>query len=99
MNDKTRRKNSGECSKKTPKQQQTPENLPQMFQKKAKTTTNAGKSPANVPKKKAKTATFSGEKTPANVPKNGQNARAGNALATELARKVHWTFRLSKLTL
>ena len=51
MNDKTRRKNSGKCSKKTPKQQQTPENLPQMFQKNTKTATNAGKSPANVPKK------------------------------------------------
>ena len=58
MNDKTRRKNSGECSKKTPKQQQTPENLPQMFQKKAKTTTNAGKSPANVPKKRPKQQHF-----------------------------------------
>jgi len=43
------RKNSGKCSTKPPKQQQTPEFFPQMFQKKAKTTTNAGVFPANVP--------------------------------------------------
>ncbi len=47
-----RRSFSGKCSKKRPKQQQTPEKkLPQMFQKPAKTTTNTGVFPANVPKK------------------------------------------------
>ncbi len=45
-----RRKNSGECSTKTQKQQQTPGIFRQMFHKTAKTTTNAGNFPANVPK-------------------------------------------------
>ena len=49
-----------------------------MFQKTAKTTTNAGDYPAN-------------------VPKNGQNARADNALATKLALEVPRTSNLSKL--
>ena len=50
QNNNKRRKFSRKCSTKTPKQQQTPEILPQMFHKNAKTTTNAGDFPANVPK-------------------------------------------------
>ena len=49
---KTRRKNSGKCSKKQPKQQQTPGIFRRMFQKMAEVATNAGeKTPANVPHK------------------------------------------------
>ena len=43
QNDNKLQEFSGKCSKKTPKQQQTPEILPQMFQKTAKTATNSGK--------------------------------------------------------
>ncbi|WP_165846071.1 hypothetical protein [Gardnerella vaginalis] len=46
---KTRRIISGKCSIKSPKQQQTPEILRQMFHKFTETTTNAGDFPANVP--------------------------------------------------
>ncbi len=51
-----------------------------MFHKLAKTTTNAGDYPAN-------------------VPKNGQNARADNALATKLALEVPRTSNLSEFPL
>ena len=43
------RRLSGKCSKKQPKQQQMPGIIRQMFQKTAKTATNAGDSLANVP--------------------------------------------------
>ena len=51
-----------------------------MFQKTAKTTTNTGDYPTN-------------------VPKNGQNARADNALATKLALEVPRTSNLSEFPL
>ncbi|WP_250310203.1 hypothetical protein [Gardnerella sp. Marseille-Q2328] len=48
------RKNSGKCSKKQPKQQQTPGIFRRMFQKMAEVATNAGeKTPANVPHQSA----------------------------------------------
>ena len=69
---------------------QTPEILPQMFHKNAKTTTNAGNSPANVPQKRQNNnkrrriprqmfhknakTTTNAGDFPANVPKNHQNS-------------------------
>ncbi len=50
QNDNKCQEFSGKCSKNQPTQLQTPEKLPQMLQKTAKTTTNARNFPANVPK-------------------------------------------------
>ena len=49
QNSNKTRKFPHKCSTKQPKQQQNPEIPPQMFHKTAKTTTNAGNFPANVP--------------------------------------------------
>ncbi|WP_415703891.1 hypothetical protein [Gardnerella greenwoodii] len=58
-----------------------------MWSKTNKTTTNAGKIHGKcLPKQQIKDP-------------HAVCARADYALAAELARKVHWTFRLSKLTL
>ena len=48
--------------------------------------------------KTTKTTTNAGN-FPGNVPENGQNARAGNALATKLALKAPRAFNLSEFPL
>ena len=69
-----------------------------MFPKPAKTTTNAGeKTPANVSKKRQNDNKRRRKNSRKCFP--NQPTLALQVLAAELARKVHWTFRLSKLTL
>ena len=82
---------SGKCSKKRLKQQQTPEILPQMFQKTAKTTTNAGNSPANVPQN-GQNSNKRRKNQPQEIRVMTLNCRYGKASAhqiIEIAKKYH----------
>ena len=82
---------SGKCSKKPPKQQQTPEILPQMFHKMAKTTTNAGNSPANVPQN-GQNSNKRRKNQPQEIRVMTLNCRYGKASAhqiIEIAKKYH----------
>ena len=82
---------SGKCSTKPPKQQQTPEILPQMFQKTAKTTTNAGNSPANVPQN-GQNSNKRRKNQPQEIRVMTLNCRYGKASAhqiIEIAKKYH----------
>ena len=91
QNDNKLQEFSGKCSKKPPKQQQTPEILPQMFQKMAKTTTNAGNSPANVPKN-GQNSNKRRKNQPQEIRVMTLNCRYGKASAhqiIEIAKKYH----------
>ena len=91
QNDNKLQEFSGKCSKKPPKQQQTPEILPQMFQKTAKTTTNAGNSPANVPKN-GQNSNKRRKNQPQEIRVMTLNCRYGKASAhqiIEIAKKYH----------
>ena len=91
QNDNKLQEFSGKCSKKPPKQQQTPEILPQMFQKTAKTTTNAGNSPANVPQN-GQNSNKRRKNQPQEIRVMTLNCRYGKASAhqiIEIAKKYH----------
>ena len=91
QNDNKLQEFSGKCSTKPPKQQQTPEILPQMFQKTAKTTTNAGNSPANVPKN-GQNSNKLRKNQPQEIRVMTLNCRYGKASAhqiIEIAKKYH----------
>ena len=91
QNDNKLQEFSGKCSTKPPKQQQTPEILPQMFQKMAKTTTNAGNSPANVPKN-GQNSNKRRKNQPQEIRVMTLNCRYGKASAhqiIEIAKKYH----------
>ncbi len=91
QNDNKLQEFSGKCSKKRLKQQQTPEILPQMFQKTAKTTTNAGNSPANVPQN-GQNSNKRRKNQPQEIRVMTLNCRYGKASAhqiIEIAKKYH----------
>ena len=91
QNDNKLQEFSGKCSTKPPKQQQTPEILPQMFQKTTKTTTNAGNSPANVPQN-GQNSNKRRKNQPQEIRVMTLNCRYGKASAhqiIEIAKKYH----------